>query len=348
VVMGRRFWPIMGSSQSLRLPTHTTRQTRSMRPAGQCFPELHLCQKFPSKSGKEFDDVWHSNAWQADALGLRTIEKNGLTVFPSVANDGMSAWPGALVDTDSPSGEVECDLSVSHAREGFPANASGGNAVIAGLVLPNVAGDGATFETAQSVSNKLNHAMELICEQGTPISVFLAGDMLPEKCHDPWLKGVAQGMHMGARRVMWSAQGTEKTVAEMRAMCEQCKPRCPELNMFNMRHLLETKKMCNLVPLNHCKNAPGGCHHLLADTRDKRKPLQEVPRSASCKKVLSLELPFSEKSLVEDWMQNGPVSMCFFSSGAGLRCLQPEKISPIVQSVLSPSDARQQKADGPW
>jgi hypothetical protein len=140
------------------------------------------------------------NVWQANGLGLRIIEKNGLTLFPSIMNDGVSARPGSLIDSDSPLGEVERIWSESRVREGFPVNASGGNAVIAGLVLPNargaVAGDGATFETAQSVSNKLNHIVELICERGTPISVFLAGDILPVKYHDPSLMGVAQGMYM--------------------------------------------------------------------------------------------------------------------------------------------------------
>jgi hypothetical protein len=125
-------------------------------PAGQCFPESHLCAKFRLKAGKEFNDVWHSNVWQANGLGLRIIEKNGLTLFPSIINDGVSARPGSLIDSYSPLGEVERVWSESRVREGFPLNASGGNAVIAGLVLPNargaVAGDRGTFETTQSVS----------------------------------------------------------------------------------------------------------------------------------------------------------------------------------------------------
>jgi hypothetical protein len=232
-------------------------------PAGQCFPESHLRGKHRLKVGKEFNDVWHSNVWQANDLGLRIIEKNGLTLFPSIVNDCVSARPGSLVDSDSPLGEVERIWSESRVREGFPVNA----AVITGLVLPNargaVAGDGATFKTAQSVSDKLNHTMELICERGTPISVFIAGDILPVKCHDPSLMGVAQGMHMGVCRVIRAAQEPEKTVGEIRAMCDQHKPCYPELDMFNMRCFLETKKTHNLVPLDHCKNTPGGHHRVV-------------------------------------------------------------------------------------
>jgi hypothetical protein len=269
---------------------------------GVCYKESYLYSQFRMKKSIDHHDVWLPNVWGANCVILRLAEKNGTPL-----------GPGDIIEGLSPLGEVQRIHSKDHNRRGFEFYGSGGNPVITGLVLPNansrVGGDGATFESGQTILNHLNQTMELICERASPIVVVLAGDVLPKQYYDPELSSQigtreSQAMYMGVYRVTRGAQEDPLSCDQVLRRVDRYKPYYPDLDETQMRFLLETTKKYILLPLDLYCERPGGYHHLNVDTRDTRKPLCEVPNSSSYKKVLSLANPYSEQMLFKEWVSN--------------------------------------------
>ena len=207
----------------------------------------------------------------------------------------------------SPLGEIQ-RLQSGKPRSGFVFYGSGGNPVQNGLVSPSpktkVSGAGATFETCQTVLNKLNYTMEQICERGSPIVVVLAGSVLPNKYKDPAL-GLSeeQAMYMGVYQVTWCVQEEPLEVADLISMIAHYQPYYPDLDERQLRFHLECRKKFKLVPSDDYPQRPGGYRELEVDQRDDRKPLLEVPFGGSYTKVLALKHPFSERQLFQDWVK---------------------------------------------
>ena len=128
------------------------------------------------KNAVDHHDPWLPNIWTANAVILRLVENNGLPIEHDI-DKGLS-----------PLGEIQ-RVSKNQPRKGIMFYGSGGNPSIKGVALPNpnskAATAGATFESVQTVSNKLNMTMEQICERGSPIAVILAGDVLPLNSKTP-------------------------------------------------------------------------------------------------------------------------------------------------------------------
>jgi hypothetical protein len=112
-------------------------------------------------------------------------EKNGLPVDVPILG-GMS-----------PLGEVmRIGEGVEHL--GFCFYGSGGTPVVNGFVSPSAnskaamdssgAREKATFETAQTVANKINFTMDHLCEAGTPLALCVTGKALPPWFYDDKLK----------------------------------------------------------------------------------------------------------------------------------------------------------------
>jgi hypothetical protein len=267
-------------------------------PPGSCFNESFLYSHFRLKKAVDHHDPWLSNVWTANAMILRLVEKNGMPTDTDI-DSGLS-----------PLGEIQ-RLQKNRARKGFEFYGSGGNPVVTGFVRPNAnakgSTEGATFETCQTVSNKLNFTMEQICERGCPMVVILGGDVLPPQYRDRVLQKEigchnSQAMYMGVYQVQWCAQEAPLEAPQIKAMMEHYKLYYNDLDETQMRFHLEPRKKFVLVPSEQYREIVGGYYHLEVDTVDTRKPLFEVPGQSSYNKVLSLTNQFSEKQLLHDWI----------------------------------------------
>ncbi|WP_288993368.1 hypothetical protein, partial [uncultured Marinobacter sp.] len=174
---------------------------------GQRLKASLVYNQFRLKKSTDYNDPWLANIWLANAIVLRIPEKNGLP-FDLPIQEGMS-----------PIGEL---LRIDEGKErlGFYFYGSGGNPVISGFVSPDAkarktatmtAVEGATFESTQTITNKMNSVMEQICESSRPVAVFLAGSVLPKSCYDPNLqkrigKDVEQSSYLGVYHVRLSEQ----------------------------------------------------------------------------------------------------------------------------------------------
>ena len=200
--------------------------------------------------------------WQAGCCIFRLPEKNGLPVDVAIES-GMS-----------PLGEV-IRVVQGMARLGFCFFGSGGVPVVNGFVSPSAnskaatdssgARDGATFETAQSVSNKANFTMDQLCERGTPIAMFVAGKALPDQFQDRNLPPGEQAIYLGTFRVTQCAQEDlmeRGDIDEMVAFYQDYY----ELQSYMLRfHLAYTKKYRAIRPIRSWRwiNATIGSHYLL-------------------------------------------------------------------------------------
>jgi hypothetical protein len=258
------------------------------------------------KNAVDHHDAWHPFFWCADAINLRLPPKSGLDV----------SLP--IIEGQSPIGEI-LRIDEGLPRLGFPFHGSGGNAVTNGLAPPDAkafkctsqgAAVGATFETAQTVSNKMNRVMEQICESGMPLKVFLSGEMLPLALYDKNLQqeigcGTEQTVYMGMYDVRWMAQEEPMTGRDLLDKVEFYKEYYPDLKQAQLRFLLATSKKFQLVPNDVYVGREGGYQHLEVDIRDDRKPIYEVPRGTTIDNIFrgldDLSM-ISEKSILLDWV----------------------------------------------
>lgn len=176
---------------------------------------------------------------------------------------------------------------------------------------------GAFFETAQTIRNKYNATMEQICENGTPIVVFVAGRALPHSCYDPRLKKSIgereeQSMYMGVYNVLRCAQDPPLMPSSLTEIKNFYKSAYGGLELINLRFLLEVSKKFRLVPNEDYKQKLGGYHHLEVDTRDNRKPMFELPSHQTFNNILramplrdeeeeETSLFVSQRSMFRNW-----------------------------------------------
>ena len=268
---------------------------------GAMFLASTIYKKFHLKKGKGFNDAWSPDVWQAGCGILRLPEKNGLPFDVPIAN-GMS-----------PLGEVMRIVACVRPI-GFFFFGSGGVPVVNGFVSPSAgskaatdssgARDGATFEAAQTVANKVNFAMDQLCELGTPIAFFVSGKALPVGfCDRSLQEGQQQAMHLGTHRVMQCAQEDPLDKEAMNQMVAFCKQHCA-LDPCMLRFHLEHRKKHQAHPVLH---EPQPHSHLRVDKRDDRKPLFEVSHNESYQTLLSPEATnfISEKTMVSEWIADG-------------------------------------------
>ena len=138
-------------------------------PVGHLFKASDIYNHYRLNRKTGHSEAWATNIWMANAIIIRVVEKNGLPIDSDVLN------------SQSPIGEI-LRIRAGQKREGFEFHGSGGNPVINGATPANAnskgatssigARDGASFETSQSVTNKLNLVMEQICERGSPCLLY--------------------------------------------------------------------------------------------------------------------------------------------------------------------------------
>ena len=146
--------------------------------------------------------------------------------------------------------------------------------------------EGATFESSQTITNKMNYVMQQICELSRPVAVFLSGAVLPKTCYDPTLKqtigaDTEQSSYMGVYNVRWCEQEDPMEPSTIPKMISHFKKLCPHLKGSQLRFHLECSKRFLLVPNNNYPQRAGGYQHLKVDIRDNRKPLYEIAKGKS-------------------------------------------------------------------
>jgi hypothetical protein len=258
------------------------------------------------KNAVDHHDAWHSYFWSADGLNLRLPPKSGLPVNCKI------------IEGHSPIGEL-LRIDSGRRRLGFRFHGSGGNPVINGLAPPDAkarktttkdAAEGATFETPQSVLNKMNQIMQQICESGRPLKVFLSGDILPKGLYDKDLEkeigvGTEQSVYMGMYDVEWCGQDKPLLGSDLLKIVEFYKEFYPDLKRGQLRFQLAVSKQFLLVPNQNYEVRSGGYQHLEVDIRDNRKPIYEVPRGTTIDKIfrgLDDSSLISEVSTFVDWV----------------------------------------------
>jgi hypothetical protein len=212
-------------------------------------------------------------------------------------------------------------------RLGFNFHGSGGNAAIAGDVpsdaqskktSTSTAVAGATFESSQTILNKHNAVMEQVCENGTPVVVFVAGDALPKNLYNSKLKHLIgeneeQAMYLGVYNVVRCAQDSPVLPAHLAIIVKFYEPVYGQLNVMNLCFLLEASKRFRLVPNNDYVPRLGGYYHMEGDTRDDRKPMFQLPSRQTFTSVLrtvptegakDIDLFVSERTMFRDWVRS--------------------------------------------
>jgi hypothetical protein len=301
-------------NQSVKVPfgPMLTTMHQPCKPGG-LYKSSTIYNQYQLKKRVEFNDAWSSNVLFANAVILRLPEKNGLP-YDVPIEEGMS-----------PLGEIKRIMKDSSSRIGFDLFGSGGNAAIAGATPPDAnskktvsktAAAGAVFESSQTILNKLNAIMELICERGTPIVVFVTGEALPKKYYDFELQQIIgldeeQAMYMGVYNIRRRAQDMPMSPSMIQMIVDHYKLDYPNLDILNLRFLLETPKRYRLFPNNDYSTRRGGFHHLEVDTRDDRRPIFELPPRATFPKLLRA-MPeageggvafMSEKQMFLSWVE---------------------------------------------
>ena len=259
------------------------------------------------KNAVDHHDAWHSHYWNADGLNLRLPPKSGLPI------------DSEIIEAKSPIGEL-LRIDDGRAREGFIFYGSGGNPVINGLAPPDAkakktvsrdAAEGATFETCQSILNKMNRIMQQICESGRPLKVFLSGDMLPKHLYDDSLaaeigRGTEQSVYMGVYHVKWCGQEEPLSGSDLLRIVDVYKDFYPALKIAQLRFLLAVSKKFMLIPDDNYVVRPGGYQHLEVDTRDDRKPVYELSKGTTIDNIfcgLDDNTGVTETSTFLDWVK---------------------------------------------
>jgi hypothetical protein len=252
------------------------------------------------KQGTSYNDAWNPDIWQLGCCIFRLPEKNGLPV------------DGTIETGLSPLGEL-IRIFRGLARHGFIFFGSGGVPVVNGFVSPSAnsraatdfsgSRDGATFEAAQSVSNKANYSMDQLCERGSPVPMFVTGNALPKQFRDVALPPGEQAMYLGTYRVVRCAQEEEDLEIEDINEMVRFYQEYYELNDVMLRFHLQTPKKYKAVPVNYEDRK----YSLMeVDKRDDRKPLFVVPEGDSYQALLSTRAPnvICEKQMITEWISD--------------------------------------------
>ena len=289
------------STQSVRTPFGPLldSQHTPCKP-GTCYLSSAIYKQYGLKKGIGFNDAWNSDIWQTGCAIFRLAEKNGLPT------------DGPIEEGMSPLGEV-IRIFNGILQKGFFFYGSGGVPVVNGFVSPSAnskaatdatgARDGATFEAAQTVENKVNFTIDQVCERGCPLAMFIAGKALPAKYRDESLPPGEQCMYLGAACVRQCEQEDELTKDDINKMVSFYRPYY-ELKSSMLRFHLEYRKKYRAVPLVYRQQIYA---YIDADKRDDRKPLFMVPYGESYEKLLSTQATefISEKQMIHDWIKAG-------------------------------------------
>ena len=269
----------MDPGQTMKVPfgPHLDPNTNNPNKPGTRHEASAIYKLLRMKNAKEHHDAWHSDFWKANAINLRLPSKSALPInLP-------------IIEGRSPIGELQ-RIDAGLERLGCDFNGSGGGNVINGLAPPDPkskktaskhAAVGATFETSQTCTNKMNLVMEQICESIRVVSLYLSGDMLPKKYYDKELEkaigiGTEQSVELGMYDVEWCAQTTPLSASDLVAMQKYYEEEYLDLRSNQMRFLFAVSKKFRLVPNTNYNDRQDGFQHVHVDTREDRKPFYLV------------------------------------------------------------------------
>ena len=269
---------------------------------GKCRTASSTYSRYGMKLLTGNNEAWKATPCAGSSIFVRLPEKNGLPV-------------GELGEQLSPIAEME-RISDGKGRLGFIVHRSGGNCTLKGQAPPaeasRSAGEGAFFEHAQSIKNPHNFAMEILVEQGTPVAVWGAGDLVPTRYRDPDLASntdsAEQVFYFGCYKIQRSASQPGKKPDELLEVIREYKADYPKLAFQNLRFLLKDHHSYILVPVDY-PEIKGGYHYLPVDIRDNRRPMFQVPGKQSFETALGAENgdSFNETSMLTEWYKDGGI-----------------------------------------
>ena len=268
---------------------------------GKCRLASSIYSRYGMKLLSGHNEAWKAGACAASGLFVRLPEKNGLPV------------DGCETQRLSPLAEIQ-RISSGSERMGFIVHRSGGNCTMKGQAPPaeaaRTAGEGAFFEHAQSIKNPYNFAIEILVEQGTPVAVWGAGDLVPARFRDRDLArdtdGAEQVYYFGCYKIERSTSQPAKTREELLEVVEEYQEEYPKLTYLNLRFLLQKQHSYALVPVEY-PALKAGYHYLPVDLRDNRRPMFEVAGSQSFEAALGEDNDtcFNETSMLTAWFRSG-------------------------------------------
>jgi hypothetical protein len=177
--------------------------------------------------------------------------------------------------------------------------------------------------------------MEILIEQGTPVVVWGAGCLLPDRFQNTNLaadtEGAEQVFYFCCYKVERCPSQPGKTEQETLDIIEEHKADYPNLSYLNLRFLLKSNQSCRLVPIEH-PNRDGGYHCLRLDVRDNRRPWFAIPGNKSFEKAFAFgnDAPFDETSMLTAWFREGGTNECsnqLFTPKTGRKRMTEERIA---------------------
>lgn len=270
---------------------------------GQCLSASTAYSRYGMKLLSGHNEAWKAVPCAASGLFLRLPEKNGLQMDEPKR------------ERLSPVYEME-RIHSGESRLGFMVKRSGGNCTLKGQAPPaeaaRTAGEGAFFEHAQSIKNAHNFAMEILIEQGTPVTVWGAGDLVPQKFQDKTLAqetdNAEQVFYFGCYLIERAPSEPAKSEDQILEVIEEYKVEYPNLSFLNLRFMLKMHQGYRLLPVEY-PPIDGGYHYLPVDVRDNRRPMFQVPEKMSFEKALGAGsgTTFNETSMLTAWFKDGGV-----------------------------------------
>jgi hypothetical protein len=283
---------------------HLNPQGHQPYPPGRRFPASATYSRYGMKLHNGHNEAWRAKPSSASGIFLRLPEKNGLPL----------TMPRE--DRLSPIAEMK-RIESGKPRIGFTFFRSGGNCTLKGQAPPaeaaRSAGEGAYFEHTQSIRNPHNFAMEVLVEQGTPVTVWGAGDLFPAALHDLELaastSGAEQVFYFGCYKVEATAMFKANTHQELLSIMVEYEEIYPQLLYNNLRFRLKSHQGYRLVPVEYPPMI-NGYHYLEIDARDNRRPMFDVPAKQSFEKAFGPSNPiqFDETTMLTAWFNGGGIN----------------------------------------
>ena len=268
---------------------------------GTCMLSSAIYSRYGMKLLAGHNEAWKAVPCAAGGILVRMPEKSELPL-------GLPRQSRL-----SPIAEME-RITTGKSRMGFIFKRSGGNCTLKGQAPPaeaaRTAGEGAFFEHDQSIKNCHNYAMEILVEQRTPVAVWGAGDLVPNRFQDVTLNsesaGAEQVFYFGCYRVDRAAVQPGQSEESLTEVINEYKEDYPHLSFLNLRFLLKDHHSYMLVPVDY-PPLEGGYSYLPLHLRDNRRPMFEVPENLSFEKALGggNEHSFTETSMLTAWFKSG-------------------------------------------
>jgi len=275
--------------------------TNQPMPLGTCLLSSAIYSRYGMKLLAGHNEAWKAIPCAAGGILVRMPEKSELPL-------GLPRQTRL-----SPLAEME-RITTGMSRMGFIFKRSGGNCTLKGQAPPaeaaRTAGEGAFFEHDQSIKNCHNYAMEILVEQRTPVAVWGAGDLVPNRFQDVTLNsesaGAEQVFYFGCYRVDRAAVQPGQSEESLMEVINEYKEDYPHLSFLNLRFLLKDHHSYMLVPVDY-PPTEGGYSYLPLHLRDNRRPMFEVPGNLSFEKALGggNEHSFTETSMLTAWFKSG-------------------------------------------